>query len=68
MQLLDRSINPTDFSTSEGKIFQEAVGTLAAQPGYQRSYYGLQVDNPSILHWFIDWDDLAAHEAFIASP
>jgi len=40
-------------STQEAKTWQETLATVAAQDGYQRAYYGRQLEDPSILMYFI---------------
>lgn len=40
-------------STQEAKTWQETLATVAAQDGYQRAYFGRQLEDPSILMYFI---------------
>ncbi|CAM1509556.1 Fc.00g032950.m01.CDS01 [Cosmosporella sp. VM-42] len=38
-----------------------AVDTALSQPGAQRVYYGLEVENPSNVWLFLDWDRMEDH-------
>ena len=35
--------------TSEAQVWQESLATIGAQDGYQRCYYGRQLENPNIV-------------------
>ncbi|TVY37514.1 hypothetical protein LSUB1_G003464 [Lachnellula subtilissima] len=54
--------------TDSAQAWSETLSTVAKQAGYQRSYWGRQLENPNIVVWLIDWDSLAAHQTFMASP
>ncbi len=57
-----------DESTGEGKVLIAAWNTVAAAPGGpHRVYWGLQVEDPSKLWAFFDWDSVEDHEKFIQS-
>jgi len=53
--------------TDSAQAWNETLATVAKQAGYQRSYWGRQLENPNIVVWLIDWDSLAAHQTFMAS-
>lgn len=36
-----------------GKSWQATLDTVSSQPGYQRAYYGTQVENPNTLQLLI---------------
>lgn len=42
-----------DSSSSAGKAWQSILDTVAAQDGYQRLYYGREVENPSVVQLLI---------------
>ena len=42
-----------DADSPAGKIWQSTLGTVSQQEGYQRSYWGREVENPSVLQLFI---------------
>jgi len=56
---------PNDLNTSAGKIFQECINTVLEQPGAQRAYWGIEVENPTNARLFIDWDSVDAHKKFM---
>lgn len=58
---------PEDADSGVGQKFKEIFNTILAQDGCQRLYWGRQVEHPSILTLFIDWDSIEHHEKFIAS-
>ena len=58
---------PDDLNTTLGKVFKETIDTVLEQPGAQRAYWGVEVENPTIGRLFIDWDSVDAHLAFIKS-
>jgi len=55
-------------STTEAKTWQEALSTIAAQKGYQRLYWGRQLEDPDVLLLVIDWDSVQSHTDFINAP
>jgi hypothetical protein len=59
--------NPDDRTSAAGKVHTEALDTLLSQPGAQRVYWGRHVEDPSLLTWFADWDDLEDHKRFMNS-
>lgn len=59
------SLNPND---DTGTIFQDALTTLLDQPGVQRVCWGTEIETPSSLRLFVDWDAVASHEQFQKAP
>ena len=55
-------------TTPEAQVWQETLSTIEAQEGYQRAYYGRQLEDTNVLMLFIDWANVDAHKQFIASP
>ena len=58
---------PDDLNTPSGKIFKEGLDIILQQPGAQRTYWGVEVENPTTARLFVDWDSVDAHVAFINS-
>ncbi|KAF8544694.1 hypothetical protein BDD12DRAFT_872430 [Trichophaea hybrida] len=42
--------------------------TLSSTPGFLGLHWSFQLEDPTILNWFIKWDSIASQEAHIASP
>lgn len=42
-----------DSNSPAGKVWQSTLDTVSQQDGYQRIYYGREVENPSVLQLFI---------------
>jgi hypothetical protein len=59
--------NPADANSPAGSLMQEILKTILAQEGAQRAYWSLEVENPSMLRLFIDWDSLDHHTTFTQS-
>ncbi|XMA09225.1 hypothetical protein WAI453_002016 [Rhynchosporium graminicola] len=59
----------TDISGSSeaAKAWKEGLSIISKQAGYQRSRYGLTMESPELLMWFIDWNSVSSHKAFEAS-
>lgn len=58
---------PDDRTTPAGKVHSELLAILLSQPGVQRAYWGRQVEDPRMLRWFVDWDDIEDHKKFMSS-
>ncbi|KAL9131655.1 MAG: hypothetical protein Q9217_000466 [Psora testacea] len=56
-----------DPDSPAGKIWTATLDTVSQQPGYQRAYYGREIENPALLQLFVDWDSYDAHQDFIKS-
>ncbi|KAK4693665.1 hypothetical protein P7C71_g3776, partial [Lecanoromycetidae sp. Uapishka_2] len=65
---LSAGANIEDPSSAAGKVWQATLDTVSQQDGYQRAYYGREVENQSVLQFFVDWDSYESHKKFIASP
>lgn len=42
-----------DANSPAGKVWQSTLDTVSAQDGYQKAYYGREVENPSVLQFFV---------------
>ncbi|KAF3916576.1 hypothetical protein ABW20_dc0102839 [Dactylellina cionopaga] len=42
----------------------KGIETIKEQPGFQKINWGLGLEDPLKLFWFIEWDNLDAHKAF----
>lgn len=42
-----------DPNSSAGKVWQSTLDTVSAQDGYQRAYYGREVENPSVVQLLV---------------
>lgn len=42
-----------DPNSATGKVISDTLSTLTQQQGYQRAYYGRQIENPSILQIYV---------------
>jgi len=60
--------NLEDPNSAPGTVWQEILTTVLDQEGAQRAYWGRQVEDPSMMHLFVDWDSVDAHKKFIAQP
>ncbi|KAI9803899.1 MAG: hypothetical protein M1825_001779 [Sarcosagium campestre] len=54
-----------DPSSEAGKKWAGVLATVNAQPGFQRCFYGRQVENPDVLNFLLDWDSVEAHKQFV---
>ena len=50
------SANVDDPSCSSGQIWHDTILTFSSQDGFQRAYYGREVDDQSLLHLLIGID------------
>lgn len=64
---LKQGSNPDDGGSPAGQTHTELVKAILSQPGAQRIFWGRQVEDSQLLRWFIDWDDIEAHQRFIGS-
>ncbi|MCJ1463813.1 hypothetical protein MMC07_002422 [Pseudocyphellaria aurata] len=65
---LSSGANIEDPSSPYGETWQASLNTIAGQKGFQRLYWGRQVESSNTIDFFVDWDSLQAHKDFIASP
>ncbi|OCL07822.1 hypothetical protein AOQ84DRAFT_354782 [Glonium stellatum] len=58
-----------DLGSGDAKALWESIlKTISEQPGYQKMFWGRQVEHPDIAQLCINWDSIEAHKAFMASP
>ena len=57
-----------DPDSSAGTIWSASLHTISQQQGYQRAFYGRELENLSLVQLFIDWDSYEAHHNFVKSP
>ncbi|KAF3038757.1 hypothetical protein E8E11_003804 [Didymella keratinophila] len=59
---------PMDPTTPDGRLLHDAwTSVIAAPGGPARVYWGTEVENPSKIWGFFDWESLEQHEAFAKS-
>ncbi|KAK6516472.1 hypothetical protein TWF506_006379 [Arthrobotrys conoides] len=46
----------------------ELLKTVRSQPGCQSLYWGVGIQDPTKLFWFIEWDHLTSHQLFQSLP
>ncbi|KAI9810843.1 MAG: hypothetical protein M1827_006050 [Pycnora praestabilis] len=66
LPLISRS-ELSDPSTDAGKVWQSTLSTVSQQDGYQRAYWGREIENPDVVQLLIDWDSVEDHQRFISS-
>lgn len=54
--------------TPEGRMMTRAWEAATSQPGGHRAYWGLEVENPSSIWGFLDWDSVQDHEKWTKTP
>ncbi|KAF7506258.1 hypothetical protein GJ744_012066 [Endocarpon pusillum] len=57
-----------DISTPAGQIFNQMLNSIQSQSGFQRQYWGRQLENPNHLVFSIDWDSISSHRSWMSSP
>ncbi|ERF75337.1 hypothetical protein EPUS_00130 [Endocarpon pusillum Z07020] len=57
-----------DISTPAGQIFNQMLNSIKSQSGFQRQYWGRQLENPNHLVFSIDWDSITSHTSWMSSP
>lgn len=57
-----------DLDLNAGKVWAATLDTVSQQEGYQRAYYGREIENSNVLQLLVDWDSYEAHQNFIKSP
>lgn len=61
-------LNIMDETTQEGQVLTGAWKAVTSAPGGpHRVYWGLEVEDPSKLWAFFDWDSIEDHENFAKS-
>ncbi|EXJ70199.1 uncharacterized protein A1O5_06267 [Cladophialophora psammophila CBS 110553] len=56
---------PNDQTSPNGQLHHHLIQTILSQPGVQRVYWGREIENPLMLRWFVDWDDIENHKRFM---
>jgi hypothetical protein len=59
--------NPADANSPAGSIWKDTLSTVLEQDGVQRAYWSLEVENPSMLRLFVDWNSIEHHKKFMES-
>lgn len=54
-----------DDSTWEGRYMTQEWETACLQPGAHRAYWHLQIEDPSKLVGFLDWDEVENHHNWL---
>lgn len=65
LHLRDDLGNDPDLTTNEA--YRDTLTTLKQQKGFQRVYWGKQLETLSILLFFVDWDSVEDHVIFTKS-
>jgi len=65
---LKAGVDVNDENNPGYQAWQDTLSTVSQQAGYQRAYYGPELEDPSTLQLLIDWDSLESHLKFIDSP
>lgn len=55
---------PDDANSAAGQVLRDTLDTLTQQKGFQRAYWGREVENPDRFRLFVDWDSVDAHMDF----
>ena len=55
---------PDDANSIPGQVLKDTLSTLTDQEGFQRAYWGREVENPGTFRLFVDWDSIDAHTKF----
>lgn len=55
---------PDDANSAAGQVLKDTLNTLTEQPGFQRAYWGREVENPGTFRLFVDWDSVEKHTEF----
>lgn len=50
---LSAGANIEDHSSAAGKVWQATLDTVSQQEGFQRAYYGREVENQSVLQFLV---------------
>lgn len=58
---------PDDANSAPGQVFKDTMDVVSSQPGFQRAYWGREVENPANLRLFVDWDSVDKHTEFTKS-
>ncbi|KAM6520180.1 hypothetical protein FALCPG4_013733 [Fusarium falciforme] len=61
---LNEGVNAFDESTDAAKAISKVLDSTLKQPGARRVYTGVEIENPSTLWLFIDWETLEHHNTY----
>lgn len=61
---LNEGVNAFDESTDAAKAISKVLDSTLKQPGARRVYTGVEIENPSTLWVFIDWETLEHHNTY----
>ncbi|KAF4996204.1 hypothetical protein FDECE_12546 [Fusarium decemcellulare] len=61
---LNDGVTCFDESTEAGKVYANVLATALKQPGARRVYTGLEIENPSTLWLFLDWESVEHHKNY----
>ncbi|KAF2144636.1 uncharacterized protein K452DRAFT_144859 [Aplosporella prunicola CBS 121167] len=59
--------NAQDKDSDAAKTWRQTLEVVSRQPGFRRMSYGVQLEDPDIIQMLVDWDSIAAHQAFVDS-
>ncbi|KAI5791940.1 hypothetical protein EDC01DRAFT_784752 [Geopyxis carbonaria] len=59
------SIPQADATPLQEASFRDNLPQVA---GYHGGLWGYQIEDPTKLHWFLNWTDINAHQAYMSSP
>ena len=59
--------NIEDPDSEAARIWTGVLDTLQQQPGFQRLYYGRELEDPQLVQVLVDWDTYESHETFMNS-
>lgn len=45
----------------ESVLKEYILDFIVAEPGVQRAYWGVEIENPRKVHMFVHWDSVEAH-------
>ncbi|KAH6952961.1 hypothetical protein DER45DRAFT_617334 [Fusarium avenaceum] len=60
----NEGVNIFDESSAAGKTYQNVIDTVLRQPGARRVYTGVEIEDPSKVWLFLDWESLEDHENY----
>lgn len=60
----NEGVNVFDESSAAGKTYQNVIDTVLRQPGARRVYTGVEIEDPSKVWLFLDWESLEDHENY----
>lgn len=55
---------PDDANSASGQVLKDTLDQLTEQKGFQRAYFGRELENPGTFRLFVDWDSVDDHIEF----